>query len=317
MANSFGTLNNTLIAYDALSLLRDNLLPVFNMVTNVTNDAGGRNAKPGETVTVTDWSTNFTAYTVGAGGYIAPDYTALVHPTVVLPNAPKAVSMYLTPAEYRIISGETGGSNGQNNYNKFLAQLSVKLIEGMGKQIVTDWFAIIGTTNYANSTVNTAGNFTRLIEVDIDTALFGRNVPRDGGTIVCSPALYGEWQKDHIAIHTQTGIEQKDRVFGISYPSQVTGMEFFRTNVAMPAASTRAFAFGKTHAIFVSRIPDEPTAGASDPVSLSEVVDDKTGLGMLVRMWKNAQTGNFQLDFALLYAFAKGQGAALQRVAIV
>jgi len=313
MANSFGVLNNTLLAYDALSLLRDELLPVFNMVTNVTDAAGGRNAKPGETVTITDWSTNFTAYTVGTAGYVAPDYTSLTHPTVTLPNAPIAVSFYLTAAEYRIISG---GDSGSANYQKFLAQISQKMIEGMGKKIVTDWFAVIGTANYPNVTVNTVGNFTRLIEVDIDTKLFSRNVPRQGATVVCSPTLYGEWAKDHVAVHTYTGIPQSQRLFGISSPSQITGQEFYRTNVAMPATATRGFAFGKTHAIFASRIPDEPTSGDTDPVSLSEVVDDKTGLGMLTRLWKNAQTGQIQMDFALLYAFAKGQGAALERIAI-
>lgn len=313
--NSFGTLTNTILVHDAFSLFLTELFPLRDMVLDVGAD-GSKAIKPGDTITVKDWRTTFTPYQVAAAtGYNSPDTITLgADTTVTMPNAPWAVSFALTAEEYRILaSGKTGGAD----YNAFRDKLREMVANSLGKKIISTWFALITAGNYPNNTVTAAGTFTRSTEIDLDTKFFARDVPVVGANAILPGSTFGEWVKDHVAIQTNTGQDrQKSVLLGNRRESQNSAFSVWRTNVAMPAAALRGFVCTKSHAVGAFRIPDEPTY-ENDPVSLNEVVDPATGITMLTRLWKNAQTGAIQMDMALIFTFVKGQPEALERLTLV
>lgn len=313
-ANNFGVLNNTTLLHDAFSMFLEDLIPVANLVLDVSDPkTGARDAKPGDTITIKDWRNEFTVYEVGAAGYNQPSNIGAADTQVTLPNTAKAVSFVLTPPEYRVIaSGSTGGAD----YMAFRTKLRLAMQQSLGLGIVADMFAIVTAANYPNYTVSAPGTFSRATEVDLDSKLFARKVPRINAQGILSGAAYGEWTKDHIAIQTNTDTGRtlpRDLLLDGGMQSPTTPFRFFRTSLEMPEDADRGFVTTKTAMIGAFRIPSEPTYDR-DPVSLLEVVDAKTGVPLLVRLWKNAQTGAIQVDCASIWKFQKGQAEALERI---
>ena len=157
--------------------------------------------------------------------------------------------------------------------------------------------------------------------MDIEKELFDRKLrSRANATLLLPSSTYAEWQKDHIAVNTNTGAPQGDRLMSGGHASSVTPFTVWRTQVAMPDDAPRGFAFTETAAILVQRLPDEPSIGDRDPVSISTVVDAGTegdpgsGLSFMFRLWKNPGLGQIQLDCATIYKFAKLQDEALERL---
>ena len=314
-ANNFGVLTNTIVVAEAFNLFLEALLPIRELVLDVQDEKTGiRTGKPGETITIKDWRTTVTPYQPNPD-YVAQDVNISAGDrTVTLPNLAWAVSFVLTAAEYRILSsGVTGGAD----YMAFRRKLTEQMINGLGKKLMDLMFAVVTTANFpdvSNKTVNAAGAFTRSVEIDLDTKLFGRNVPSDGAQLICSPALYGEWAKDHIAIQTNTGQDrQKNLLVQGGKQSTNSNFTFWRTNRAMPANAARAFAIGRTGIVAAFRVPDEATF-EQDPVSLDTLIAPVTGIPALARLWKNAANGQIQFDLATLPVFAKGQTEAVERI---
>lgn len=318
-ANNFGVLTNTILVHDAFSLFLTGLFPLRDLVLDVGMD-GDRAVKPGQTITVKDWRTNVTPYlaTTAGGGYNQPSNVVLgPDTTATMPNAPWAVSIVLTAEEYRVLaSGATGGTD----YQTFRDKLRDIMGLGLGRLIISQWFSLITAANFPNAFITAPGTFSRGTEIDLDTKFFGRNVSPVGTNGILPGATYGEWVKDHIAIQTYTGENrQKTVLLGGRRESDNSNFTLWRTNVPMPADAARGFVCAKSHAIGAFRIPDEPTF-ENDPVSLNEVVDagtpqaPGTGITMLNRLWKNSQTGQIQMDLAVIFTFIKGQPEALERL---
>lgn len=318
MPNDFGPLANSTLVHDTMDDLVDDLKPFLNLALNLGDEQsdGGivRQVRPGSDITLTDWSAPFTPYTVGASGYVAPDYTANSPVTVTLPNTPTATSMALTAAEFRVL---TGGPRAGVAYDKLREKVNRMMLYGLKTKMAEDFLALVTSANYANNTASAVGTFARSTEVDLDTELFQRSLmSRAGATVILNPAAFGEWQKDHIGVHTNTGVRQGDRLFTGGQLGSASPFEFWRTNLAMPADAPRGIAYTKTAAALVARLPDEPTM-EGDPVSLREVVDPESGLAFLARLWKDPKTGQIQFDISIIYTFAVLQGVALERVTTV
>ena len=315
-ANNFGVLANTIVVFDAFSLFLEALLPLRDLVLDVQDEKTGiRTGKPGDVITVKDWRTTITAYQPNPTYAPAVDIDISAGDRqVTLPSLAWAVSFVLTAAEYRLLaSGATGGQE----YMTFRDKLALQMITGLGKKLLDLFFAVITTANYpdvSNLTVNAGGAFTRSIEIDLDTKLFGRNVPSDGAQLIASPTLYGEWAKDHIAIQTNTGQDrQKNLLVQGGKQSTNSNFTFWRTNRTMPADALRGFAIARTGVVAAFRVPDEATF-EQDPVSLSTLIAPVTGIPMLARLHKVTTTGAIQLDLATLPVFAKGQTEAVERI---
>ncbi len=317
-ANNFGVLTGSILMHEAFSLFMHDLLPLRDIVLDVSDPATGAvAAKPGATITIKDWRSDFTAYDVGAGGYNAPsNFVAGADTTVTLPNVAKAVSFVLTAAEYRVLSS---GASGGADYMAFRDRLRLAMQQALGIAALTDMFAIITADNYENETVTAAGTFSRSSEIDLDTKLFTRRVPRVGAQAILSGATYGEWSKDHVAIQTNTeggAMLPRDLLLDNGRQSMTTPFKFYRSSETLPAAAPRGFVMTKTAIVGTFRIPDEATYDR-DPVSLEVVIDPKTKIPLLVRLWKNATTGAIQIDIAAIWKFQKGQGEALERLVAV
>lgn len=314
--NNFGVLTNSILVADAFNLFLEALLPIRDLVLDVQDEKTGvRTGKPGDVITVKDWRTTITAYQP------SPTYAPAVDidisagdRQVTLPTLPWAISFTLTAAEYRLLaSGATGGAE----YMTFRDKLALQMITGLGKKLLDLMFAVITTANFpiiSNLTINAAGAFTRSIEIDLDTKLFGRNVPSDGAQIIANPTLYGEWVKDHIAIQTNTPQNpQKRLLVQGGNQSNNSNFTFWRTNRTMPTTADRGFAIARTGLIAAFRVPDEATFD-KDPVSLDTLIAPVTGIPMLARLHKVTTTGAIQLDLASLPVFAKGQTEAVERI---
>lgn len=321
-ANNFGILNNTTIFHDAFIEFWQMLLPITRLCLNVHSevDIGDgktvliRSAKPGDTITIKNWKQDFTVYTVGAGGYTSPTNITPADKQVTLPNTAKAVSAALTPAEYRVLaSGLTGGTD----YDAFRKKIMTGMLHAMGSAIVTDFLALFTKANYATETVNAVGAMSRSSELLIEKAFFDRNVPLDNPQVILNSTAFTEWVDSHTAIQTYTGENvQKPLLFMGNRQSQTTPFSFSRTSVAMPAQADRGLALQRTAALACFRLPDEATF-EKDPVSLAEIIDPNTGAGMLVRVWKDAKTGNLQIDVASIWQFDKGQPECAERIVSV
>jgi hypothetical protein len=317
MANDFGDLVNSLLVHDVVDDLVTDLRPLLGLAYNFGElGADGvspiRTARPGTTLTIKDFSAPLTPYDLNPStGYAAPDYTAKDDIVVTLPTAVKAVSMALTAAEYRVLIGAPRESLA---YNQLRAKINRMMLHGLKKSMVEAFFDVITAANYTHETVSAVSTFTRSKEVAIDTALFQRELAdRTNATIILTPTAYAEWATDHIAVHTQTGQDQSARLLTGGQRSSITPFTFWRTNVEMPDDSDRGIAFTRTAALFVARIPDEPTYDR-DPVGLTTVVDPESGLPFLSRVWKDAKKGMIQFDLATIFKFQKLQGEALQRI---
>lgn len=317
MPNNFGTLANSELVHDMMDELTNDLEPLLRLAVNLGDETadGGivRALRPGSTVTITDWSKPFTPYAYSAApGYVAPDYTAKNPVTVTLPTDWKACSMAITPSEWQVLNGAPRGGVA---YNKLMEKARQMMLQGLKEAMITDFFALITAANYAANTVTAAGTYNRSKEIDVDTALFNRKLfSRANGTVILHPTAYGEWAKDLQTVQNYTGRDMSEYMFGGGgLTSGATAMRHWRTTVSLPAQAARGFAYTKTAAIFVNRIPNEPTY-ANDAVDLQEVVDPKTGFAFLSRLWKNPGTGVIQFDIATMWKFAKLQGEAIERL---
>ena len=316
-ANNFGVLNDTVVVFDAFSLFLEQLLPLRSMILDVQDEVTGAvEAKPGSTITVKDWRTTVTAYQPGGGGYAPPVDIAInaKDRQLTLPNTPWAVSFALTAAEFRLLSkGITKGAE----YTEFRNKLSNQMVNGLGKKTLDLLFAVVTVANYlkaTNETVSADGTFNRSAEIDLDTKLFGRNVPSVGAQVICSPTMYGEWVKDHVAIQTNTGENRQVEPLAMGgHKSQNSNFTFWRINRPLPADADRGIALSKTGIIGAFRVPDEATF-ENDPVSLNTLIDPVTGIPMLARLWKNAATGTIQMDLATMPVFGKGQTEGVERI---
>jgi len=316
MANNFGTLANSELIHGLMDDLKKDLAPLLGLSLNFGEKQadGGiiRTLRPGSTVTITDWSKAFTPYLYSTGpGYVAPDYTKKTFPTFVLPTDWKATSLAITPGEYQVLNGAPRGSVA---YNELLTKVREMMLHGLKSAMITDFHAIITSGNYSNNTVAAAATYSRSKEIDVDTALFGRDLmSRANGTVILTGGQYGSWAKDLQTVQNYTGRDQSDLLMSGGKQSGASPLTHWRTNISMPADAAQGYAFTKTAAIFITRIPDEATY-ANDPVDLQEVVDEETGLAFLARVWKNGSTGTIQFDIAIMWKFGVLQGEALQRI---
>jgi hypothetical protein len=318
MANNFRNLTDSILVHDIVDELTTDLRPLFNLATDfgkANSDTGiVETIRPGSTVQIKNFAHTPTAYTKAAGAdYAATDITVPADIAFTLPTAVTAVSELITSEEYRVL---TGAPRQNAAYDKLLQKIKEGMARGMKEKIIADFFAIITAANFTNETVSADGTFTRAKDIDLDTTLYKRKLmARTGGTVIAHPDLYGEYSKDHLAIMDNTNTPLDDRVMEGGVRSGVSKFTYWRTNVTLPADADRGFAFTKTAALFVARIPDEAAmASRSQVVERATVVDQESGMGFLSRVWEKPGNGNLQFDLAIIYKFQKLQNEALERI---
>lgn len=324
MPNDFGDLANSTLIHDLMDDFTQDLDPILGLAMDIgdtQSDAGiVRTLRPGQSVTITNYFDEVAPYDVNAaGGYVAQDLNVGDPVVVTCPADPWARSVKLTAAEWRLL---TGGPRVNVAYDNLRKKINMEMFYSLKKKMVADFMALITAAAYTNHTVSGVGTFARSTEIDIMTALFNRNIKdRSNAKLILNPTAYGEWAKDHVVINSYTGGNGQQPMFLGGVQSQVTPFKVSGTTIALPADSARGFAYTKTAALLINRIPDEPglgdvpSANGSDAFnSLATVIDPGTGFAFLVRTWKNWQTGAIQMDVASIWKFAKLQGEAIERL---
>ncbi|HBJ85425.1 MAG TPA: hypothetical protein DDZ88_16420 [Verrucomicrobiales bacterium] len=322
--NDFGALANSTLIHDLMDDFTQDLDPILSLAMDIgdtQSDAGiVRTLRPGQSVTITNYFGEVDPYDVNAaGGYVAQPYEVGAPVVVTCPSDPWARSVKLTAAEWRLL---TGGPRTGAAYDALRRKINLEMMYSIKKKMVADFIALITAANYPDHTVSGVGTFARSTEIDIETELFKRNIKdRSNAKLILNPTAYGEWAKDHVAINTNVGGSSAQPLLSGGQQSQVTSFQVSRSNVSMPTDAARGFAYTKTAALLINRIPDEPgldgvpSANGSDQFnSLATVIDPGTGFAFLMRTWKNWATGAVQLDIATIWKFAKLQAEAIERI---
>ena len=309
-ANNFGALNDTPILHDFFVEFWGDLAVMNNFYLDVQDPVdGSRAVKPGDVIRIKNWKQDYTVYSVGSSGYNTNTDVAPATVTFTIPSTIKAVSAAITLAEYNLLaSGRTRGAD----FDAFKRKVQNGMLFSLAKAMVNAMFAPIVIADYTNYTTIASGAFTRAKETAIEKKFFDRKVPLENPQAILPSDTYKEWVDDHQAIVNYTGEQiQKPLLMSGTKASTVTPFQFSRTHVALPTDCDRGFFATRTAIIGAIRVPDEATF-ERDPVSLAEIVNPHNGAAVQARLWKNAQTGAIQMDFASIYSFQKGQVEALE-----
>jgi hypothetical protein len=313
-----GLTGNALLVHNVLDDLVKGLGPLLGLQVNFNDIAPGgltsNIARPGATISITNFAVPFSAQTKAAGAdYTVADRGNIAPIAVTLPNNVIYTSMYITQEEFRILTGAISREDAGAAYEALRSKAATMMLQGLAEQLIADYFATITAAYFTSNTVSAAGTFTRATERAIDKALFLRNVKdRTGGIAILHPDAYDEWVGDHLVMQNYTGQDQSGFVLEGGKKSQNTQFTFYRTNFSLPADAARGFVTTKTATFFVGRIPDEPTV-PNDPVWLEATVHP-SGFPVLNRVWKDANSGALKWVMATISKFQALQPEALQRI---
>lgn len=317
MANSFGALTNSLMVHNIVDDLVSQLGALLRLARNFSETTADgavmRSAAPGSTVKIEDWNLRGGipgVYDVDPkDGYVAGSITRKPQRTVTLPSTAKAISIVLTPAEYRMLTADNlKGIDGLGEFNKRVREA---IIDQFALAFVNRFLAIIADNTFY--TFQTAiATWTREVELELETKLFKRKLAsKNNATCILDPDSFLEYRKDHLAIQNNTG-RGLVNVMSDVQESLNTSFGFARTHATLGANIAKGFAYTEPAAFFVARVPDEQSY-ENDPVSLQEVIHPDCDLPMLFRLWKDPKTGNMQFDVATIFEFYKNQAEAVER----
>lgn len=318
MANSFGALTSSLTVHNIVDDLVARIGALLRMSRNFGSKSEDgktiRNAAPGSAVLIEDWNLRGAGipavYNVNpAVGYTAGDITRKPQRSVTLPSTIQAVSIAITPAEYRMLIADN--VRGIDGYGEFQRRWREAIVDKFALAFVDRLLAVLHDHTFF--TFETAvATFTRQVELQIEKKLFDRKLAsKNNATIILNSQGWLDYTLDHVAIQNATGQAIPGAISDVR-PSLNTGFGIARTHASLPAKVVNGFAYTESATFFVARIPDEPTF-EGDPVGLNEVVHPECELPMLFRVWKDPKTAVLQLDVATIFDFFKNQAEAVER----
>jgi hypothetical protein len=322
MANSFGSLTGSITVHnivDALVARIGALLRMSKNFSSVSEDGKVtiRNAAPGSQVLIEDWNLRGAGipavYNVNpAVGYTAGDITRKPQRSITLPSAIQAISIAITPAEYRMLIADN--VRGIAGYEEFQKRWMEAIVDKFAIAFVDRLLAVLNVHTFF--TFETAvATFTRQVELQIEKKLFDRKLAsKNNATIILDSQGWLDYSLDHMGIQNATGQTIPGAISDVR-ASLNTGFGIARTNATLPTKVAKGFAYCEPATFFVARLPDEPTF-EGDPVSLQEVVHPQCELPMLFRVWKDPKTAVLQFDAATIFDFYPNQAEAVERLVV-
>lgn len=318
MPNDFGALTSSIMVHNIVDDLVAQIKAILRLARNFSerteNGVVLRRAAPGSTVKVEDWNLRGTGipdvYNVDpVDGYTAGAITRKPQRTFTLPSTIKAISIAITPAEYRMLTADN--IQGIDGYSEFNKRVREAIIDKFALAFVTRFLEIISDHTFYTFETEIA-TFTREVELELETKLFKRKLAsKNNATCILDPDSFLEYRKDHLTIQNNTGAGLVNVMSDVQQ-SLNTSFGMARTHATLPNKIEKGFAYCEPAAFFVARIPDEPSF-ENDPVSLQEVVHPDCELPMLFRLWKDPKTGIMQFDVATIFEFFKNQAEAVER----
>lgn len=294
-ANTLGTTNGTIIAQRAMRTL----LAMFPMVSKIARNFNS----DGKVL----WNQTVNAHVVTAAA-AAPDWaaaTGYVATARTQVDVPVLVNKHIHHT-YAVDDQERTSTN-----INLIDRFAITAAWSIGKRFYDDLFALVTAANYPNALANIGvANFTRDHVVDCGTALNGRDVLPIDRFIVLNSGYAGALFKDR-AVVSRDYVDGRPFVtaelgrihnFDISEYSQLPANA---ENLSGIAAVPEAFGI----ATALPEMPQERSGG-----QLTQVIDQESGLSMLMRQWYDWNLGKELRTYTMMYGVAKGVANNLQRI---
>lgn len=173
-------------------------------------------------------------------------------------------------------------------------------VNNIVKGINNDILALVTGSIHGNSYSGSVTNFG----VDNMSDAVKDLVGFDAQAAVLSAALSNAVRKDLTATYT---LGSNSNVIATGAVGQLFGMNVFETNGTF-LDNIQGFACDKNALVLATRLPAVPTSFNGDVVT----VQDKSGLGIQVRLWYSQDTFSWRLSTGLIWGVARGVPAALK-----
>ncbi|MBA3833938.1 MAG: hypothetical protein H0X34_19030 [Chthoniobacterales bacterium] len=296
MANSFGTLNTTLIAQKTLTTL----LAKFPLLSKISTNFSDTPLLFGQSLRV-KLATARTAIAYSTtNGYVPADST-LTDTTVTL-------NQHIHDT-YQVNDQEATSTN-INLIDKF-AGLSAY---ALGRAIMDALWNLVINANYANSTTVAVGVFDRAALIDVNRVMDDRFVPDLERLAILNTAYFAALKKDLVVVSNNIN-PATERPIQTGVLPDVDGDMVIKVAVADANAENLAGAVMLPEAMaLATTVPNAPPSGLPVQGNVNLIRDENSGLAIQVREWYDFALGQHRRTSTLMYGVAVGNPLMLQRI---
>lgn len=294
-ANSFGTLNTTLIAQKTLTTL----LAKFPLLSRISTNFSGMPLLFGQSLKVKlATARSAIAYSL-TNGYVPADGT--------LTDATVTLNQHIHDT-YQVNDQEASSTN-INLIDRF-ANLSAY---ALGRAIMDALWNLVLNANYANYSTVASNIFDRDALIDVNKAMDDRYVPDIDRVAILNTAYFAALKKDTIVVSNNTNPASNTIESGIL--PDVDGVTVIKTATADDNGENLAGAVMLPEAMaLATTVPSAPPEGLPVGGRVTLVTDDNSGLSIQVREWYDFALGQHRRTSTLMYGVAVGNPAMLQRI---
>lgn len=294
-ANSFGTLNTTLIAQKTLTTL----LAKFPLLAKISTDFANAPLLFGQSLKVKLFTARSAIAYSTTNGYVPADGAAV--------DATVTLNQHIHDT-YQINDQEASSTN--IDLIQRQAALSAYAI---GRAIMDALWNLILNANFANSSVVAVGSFDRDALIDINKAMNDRFVPDLNRMAVLNNGYYANLEKDTIVVANYANPNQNTITTGVL--PDVDGCMVIRSAASDDNGENLAGAVMLPEALaLATRVPMAPPDGLPVPGLVTSVQDENSGLALQVREWYDFGLGQHRRTSTLMYGVAVGNAPMLQRI---
>jgi len=296
-ANALGTLVGNIIVQRSLDLLEETYPWLKNISTNFTAAAADFN----QTITCRTLAPPAATDYDPATGYVSSDITGVDVPVTL--NAHKAVQVALTAND---MSGTP---------RKLIEEEAVAMQYSIGKTLADALGALLTTATFANETVCTLANFTRIIAISFATALNVLKTPRVRRSLVLNSLFHGKLFSDPTIISLALGESWSAASTG-KVP-RIAGAEVFEwTDLPALGETLNGFMCSPDALVLAARLPNDYTlasAGVPQTALVETVTNPHTGLSVMLVKFCDHHLGRSYGRVAWMFGAAAGRVASLHR----
>ncbi|MGB0991686.1 MAG: hypothetical protein ACPG32_04365 [Akkermansiaceae bacterium] len=299
MANTFGTLNGTLIAQRALTTLV-NKLPLLSRISTKFTDQQlfdqAVKVKLAGVVAAVDYHAD--------NGYVASDST----------DSEVTVTMDQHKHVTRHVSVEEAHSTNENLLDKYAAldahSLATPLIDLL-LGLVKDTAVPTAT----QQTVKAVGSFDRATLIDMGTAMDNRKVADVGRFAILNPAYYGALKKDTTVV--SNNVNPASSTITSGFLPDVDGFDVIKYN-GVPANSENLVGLtgvAESFAIATGIPTLDMLEGVPVAARSTVVTEPQTGLSVLLVEYVDVQKGKAYRSYRWMFGGSLGNATTIEKLA--
>lgn len=295
-ANTFGTLNTTLIAQKTLTTL----LAKFPILARISTDFGDNPLLFNQSLKVKLASARTAISYSTTNGYVPADAT-LVDSTVTL-------NQHIHDT-YQVNDQEASSTS-----LDLIARFANISAYALGRKIMDDLMALVLNANFSSNTVVGApGVFDRDKLIDVNKAMNDRNVPDLERMALLNNDYYAALKKDLVVV--SNAVNPASNVVESGVLPDVDGNMVARyTSLPGNSENLVGAVFLPEALALATRVPMAPPEGLPVGGLVTVVRDDNSGLAIQVREWYEFALGQHRRTSTLMYGVAIGNAPMLQRL---